>query len=85
MIGSSGIALGLAIYGEKVMQCIGEDVIQLDYMKGFCLQFATALCVLMGSSLGITLSTTHCIVGALAGVHLAGKTAPMRSAYYRNK
>lgn len=39
----------------------------------------------MGSSLGITLSTTHCIVGALAGVHLAGKTSPMKSAYYRNK
>lgn len=39
----------------------------------------------MGSSLGITLSTTHCIVGALAGVHFAGKTGPMKRAYYRNK
>ena len=36
LLGSLGIALGLIIYGEKVMKCIGEDVIHLDYMKGFC-------------------------------------------------
>ncbi len=36
LIGSLGIALGLIVYGEKVMKCIGEDVIHLDYMKGFC-------------------------------------------------
>mmetsp|Transcript_4499 Transcript_4499/g.6762 ORF Transcript_4499/g.6762 Transcript_4499/m.6762 type:complete len:89 (-) Transcript_4499:273-539(-) len=35
-LGSLGIALGLLIYGEKVMATIGEDVIVLDYMKGFC-------------------------------------------------
>jgi PiT family inorganic phosphate transporter len=35
-IGSLGIALGLIVYGEKVMKCIGEDVIHLDYMKGYC-------------------------------------------------
>jgi PiT family inorganic phosphate transporter len=36
LLGSLGIALGLIVYGEKVMKCIGEDVIHLDYMKGFC-------------------------------------------------
>lgn len=35
-VGSFGIALGLLIFGERVMKCIGEDVIDLDYMKGFC-------------------------------------------------
>ena len=83
LVGSLGIAFGLLLMGEKVMQTIGEDVILLDYMKGFCSQFATAVCVCLGSSLGIPLSTTHCIVGALAGVHIASKTPYMRAAYLK--
>ena len=82
-IGSLGIALGLLIYGEKVMATIGGDVIVLDYMKGFSSQFATAICVSFGSSLGIPLSTTHCIVGALAGVHIAGSSQQMKKAYLK--
>lgn len=81
LIGSIGIALGLYLYGERVMQTIGEDVIPLDFMKGFSMQFSAAICVCIGSSLGIPLSTTHCIVGALAGVHIASKSDVMKRVY----
>ena len=37
LLGSSAIALGLMIYGTKVMKTIGENLIHLDYMKGFSL------------------------------------------------
>ena len=73
LIGSSGIALGLLILGKRVMETVGKDIIVLDYQKGFCAQFSTAICVCLGSSLGIPLSTTHCMIGSLAGIVLAGK------------
>ena len=73
-IGSAGIALGLIFLGEKVMKTVGKDIVILDFMKGFSSQFATAACVCFGSSLGLPLSTTHCCIGALGGIFLAGKT-----------
>jgi len=83
-VGAIGLALGLLLFGERVMKCIGEDLIKLDYMKGFCAQFSTAICICVGSNIGVPLSTTHCIVGSLAGVHLAGKTKFMKVAYNKN-
>lgn len=35
-VGASGIALGLAVFGTKVMETVGKDIIDLDYLKGFC-------------------------------------------------
>lgn len=81
LIGSAGIALGLLIMGVKVMKTVGKDIVVLDFMKGFCSQFSTATCVCIGSSLGLPLSTTHCMIGSLAGVYLAGKTKVMKHAY----
>lgn len=85
LLGSIAIALGLFIYGERVMQTIGEDVIPLDYFKGFCSQFSAAICVCLGSSLGLPLSTTHCIVGAIAGIHVATKFQFMKDVYPENE
>jgi len=52
LIGSSGIALGLLILGHKVMETVGNKIVQLDFQKGFCAQFATASCIIMGSAIG---------------------------------
>jgi phosphate/sulfate permease len=34
-LGGIGIAIGLIIYGEKVMIIIGKNILILDYLKGF--------------------------------------------------
>ena len=80
-VGSLGIAAGLLTLGYKVMETVGKKVIKLNFVKGFCAQFATAVSVICGSLLGIPLSTTHCMVGSLLGIVLAEKIAFVRLAY----
>ena len=63
------------------METVGKDIVVLDYMKGFSSQFATATCIILGSTLGMPLSTTHCMIGALAGIFVAGKTETMKAVY----
>ena len=81
LIGSLGIALGLFILGKSVMETVGKKVIKLDFPKGFSAQFATAFAVILGTVLGMPLSTTHCMVGSLLGLVLASKTEPFKNAY----
>lgn len=82
-LGSMGIAVGLFTMGMNVMKTMGKDIVYLDFMKGFSSQFSCAICVTFGSSLGLPLSTTHCMVGSLAGLYIAGKSKGMQSVYKR--
>lgn len=62
--------LGLATYGYKVMATIGERITRLTFSRGFAAQIATALTVLGASLIGLSVSTTHCLIGAIAGLAL---------------
>lgn len=74
MLGSCGIAVGLFVLGKRVMETVGNKIVALDFQKGFAAQFSAACCVCIGSSYGIPLSTTHCMVGAIFGLIAAEKT-----------
>jgi phosphate/sulfate permease len=63
------------------METIGKKVLKMDFYKGFSCQFATANCIILGTRLGLPLSTTHCSVGALIGIVLASKTSFCVEAY----
>lgn len=69
--GGVGIVVGLATYGYKVMATVGTGITKLTYAKGFAAQLATALTALTATLLGLTVSTTHVMIGAIAGVALA--------------
>ena len=45
----------------------------MDFYKGFCAQCATASSIIIGSGMGLPLSTTHCMIGALVGIVVGGK------------
>jgi len=66
--GGVGIVVGLATYGHRVMATVGEKITKLTFTRGFSAQIGTALTVLSATIMGISVSTTHCLIGAIAGV-----------------
>jgi phosphate/sulfate permease len=69
--GGAGIVVGLATWGWRVIQTIGKKITELTPTRGFSAEFGAAITILFASKLGIPVSTTHCIVGAVLGVGLA--------------
>ena len=70
-MGGVGIVVGLATWGWRVMETIGKKITELTPTRGFSAEFGAAVTILIASKLGLPISTTHCIVGAVLGVGLA--------------
>jgi len=70
-VGAVGIVLGLATYGYRVISTIGEKITEMTPTRGFSAEFACATTVLFCSRLGLPISTTHTLVGAVVGVGFA--------------
>ena len=70
-LGGMGIVLGLATLGYRVMRTIGKRITELTPSRGFCAELAAATTVVLASRLGLPVSTTHIIVGAVLGVGVA--------------
>jgi len=71
ILGALGIVVGLATYGFKVMATIGRKITELTPSRGFAAELGAATTVVFASSLGLPISTTHTLVGAVLGVGLA--------------
>ncbi|OOZ41799.1 inorganic phosphate transporter [Solemya elarraichensis gill symbiont] len=68
MVGAIGIAIGLALYGPKLIKTVGSEITELDQMRAFCIAMAAAITVIIASQLGLPVSSTHIAVGAVFGV-----------------
>ena len=71
VLGGTGIVIGLATMGYKVMQTIGTKITELTPTRGYCATLAAATTVVLASKTGLPVSTTHIAVGAVMGVGLA--------------
>jgi len=71
LLGGTGIVIGLATYGWKVMETVGKKITELTPSRGFCAQFGAATTIVIASKLALPISTTHTLVGAVLGVGLA--------------
>jgi len=71
LLGGVGIVIGLATYGYRVIATIGKHITELTPSRGFAAELATATTVVSASGIGLPISTTHTLVGAVLGVGMA--------------
>ena len=70
-LGGIGIGLGCLTWGRRVMKTVGSRITNLTNTRGFSVDFGAATTVLVASKLGLPISTSHTVVGAVIGVGLA--------------
>ena len=68
LVGALGIAIGLALYGPKLIRTVGSEITELDKMRAYCAAMAAAVTVIVASQLGLPVSSTHIAVGGVFGV-----------------
>jgi PiT family inorganic phosphate transporter len=89
VLGAAGIALGIALFGPRVIHTVGEQITKLNEIRAFCVASSAALTVLAASAFGLPVSSTHVAVGAVFGVgfvreflairNMTGAAVPMRA------
>ena len=68
LIGAIGIAIGLALFGPKLIRTVGSEITELDTMRAFSVALAASITVIIASQLGLPVSSTHIAVGGVFGV-----------------
>jgi PiT family inorganic phosphate transporter len=72
------MALGTLIGGWRIVHTMGSRITHLKPIQGFCAETGGALTLFIATGLGIPVSTTHTITGAIIGVGAARRTAAVR-------
>jgi inorganic phosphate transporter, PiT family len=70
-VGGLGIVAGLMMYGHRVIATVGSGITDLTPSRGFAATLATAGTVVLATGIGLPISTTHTLVGAVLGVGMA--------------
>ena len=74
----AAIALGTMAGGWRIVKTMGQRLTKLKPFGGFCAETAGAATLFLASSLGIPVSTTHTITGAISGVGAAHRLSAVR-------
>ncbi|MDP2264688.1 MAG: inorganic phosphate transporter [Hydrogenophaga sp.] len=68
LLGALGLAVGLALYGARLIRTVGKEITELDNMRAYSIAMAATITVIFASQLGMPVSTTHVTIGAVFGV-----------------
>jgi PiT family inorganic phosphate transporter len=72
------ISLGTLFGGWRIVKTMGQRITKLKPVGGFCAETGGALTLFLATGLGIPVSTTHTITGAIVGVGSARNVATVR-------
>ncbi len=68
LIGATGLAAGLALYGSKLVTRVGKEITEIDPLRAFAVALSSAITVIFASALALPVSSTHIALGAIIGV-----------------
>ena len=74
----TAMAIGTMMGGWRIVNTMGSKITDLKPMQGFCAETGGAITLFMATYLGIPVSTTHTITGAIVGVGAARKASAVR-------
>src|SRR5262245_19600297 len=74
----AAMALGTLTGGWRIVKTMGSKITRLTPVQGFCAETGGAITLFMATYLGIPVSTTHTITGAIIGVGAARKVSAVR-------
>ena len=67
-VGAFGIALGLGLFGPKLITVVGAKITRLNSPRAYCVAISAAITVLIATTAGLPVSSTHIAIGAVFGV-----------------
>ncbi|SEJ20562.1 MULTISPECIES: inorganic phosphate transporter [unclassified Variovorax] len=74
----AAIALGTMFGGWRIVKTMGQKITKLKPVGGFCAETGGALTLFLATALGIPVSTTHTITGAIVGVGSTQRASAVR-------
>jgi PiT family inorganic phosphate transporter len=72
------IAMGTLFGGWRIVKTMGQRITKLKPVGGFCAETGGAITLFVATALGIPVSTTHTITGAIVGVGATRKMSAVR-------
>ncbi|HEY5046911.1 MAG TPA: inorganic phosphate transporter [Rhizomicrobium sp.] len=74
----AAMALGTLFGGWRIVRTMGSRITRLAPLQGVCAETAGAITLFLATSMGIPVSTTHTIAGAIVGVGAARRVSAVR-------
>jgi PiT family inorganic phosphate transporter len=74
----AAIAMGTLTGGWRIVKTMGQKITKLRPIDGFCAETASAVSIFTATHMGIPVSTTHVITGAISGVGSANRLSAVR-------
>ena len=74
----AAIGLGTLSGGWRIVKTMGQKITRLEPIDGFCAETSAAFSIFLATHLGIPVSTTHVITGAISGVGSAKRFSAVR-------